>query len=156
MKPWVKNVLYGLAIIAGGFVLFNVAFMLASLVMLAYNAVARLIFGDLNTAPQELRFSWIYVYLVLVLVLSWFFLRWKRPNDLLKAIYLTMPLMVLLMTIGIALYTIPQWVMAIIGCLILGGVMLYLYKTKRSWVYYFSSIYVGVLALYVMLSGMQI
>ena len=67
-----------------------------------------------------------------------------------------MPLMVILVAIGISLYQQSKWMIAGAGAVIICALLSYLYKKKLSWLYYFSTLYVAVLALYILLSGMEI
>ena len=85
---------------------------------------------------------------------TWFVLT--RPlNDLVKATYFTMPLIVILTEVGVQFYRWPVLVWTI-GTIIVGAVLLYLYKTKRSWLYYFATFYVACVELFVMLFGIDI
>lgn len=154
LKQWQKNVLSAVVIAAAGYVLFLAAFLLAAVVMKVYSGIVVMFAGESGTA-QSIQIYWHYVYLAVVLILSWFILRLKI-SDLFKAAYLTMPLMVAFVEIGIHLYQQPQWVTAGICATIAGAVLFYIYKKKLSWLYYFSTFYVAATALYVLLSGMEI
>jgi hypothetical protein len=153
LKTWHKRVLSAIVVLAGGFVLFNLAFMLAAAVGQLYSLVVRLFGGQHTTAIES--GIWQYIYLVIVLLISWFILRSKWP-DLVKATYLTMPLMVVLIMIGILLYEQPQWLPIAIGAVIVGAVILYLYAKKQSWLYYLATAYTGLLALFIVLAGIDI
>ena len=153
LKPWQKNIIYMLVIIGVGFILFNLAFILAGLVNMAYNKVIMKFVNDIDNA-RMIPFLWHYVYIIFVLLLSWFVLT--RPlNDLAKATYFTMPLIVVLTEVGVQFYRWPVLVWTI-GTIIVGAVLLYLYKTKRSWLYYFATFYVACVELFVMLFGIDI
>lgn len=152
LKSWPKNILYMLIIIGVGFILFNLAFILAGLVRMAYNMII-MKFVDFKNA-RRIPFLWHYAYIIFVLLLSWFVLT--RPlNDLVKATYFTMPLIVILTEVGVQFYRWPVLVWTI-GTIIVGAVLLYLYKTKRSWLYYFATLYVACVELFVMLFGIDI
>ena len=151
LKLWQKNILSIFILIGVGFVLFNVAFILAYFVMRAYDMVIMPFVDKIGNA-RAIHFSWHYLYLILVLLLSWFVLC-RRLNDLVKATFSTMPLIVVLSEVGIQFYHWPVLVW-IIGAFIV--VFLYLYKMKRSWLYYFAVIYVVVVEIFIMLSGMEI
>lgn len=148
-KIWQKNVLSLIVIVGVGFILFNVAFILAALVL---NGTSRILGADPQAAPPLVGAA---IYLVLVLLLSWFVFR-SKLNDLVKATFLTMPLMVILMMVGVRIYEQSKWVIAGIGAAIVGAVIFYLYNKKLPWQYYFATFYVALLALFVMLSGMEI
>ena len=153
LKTWQKQILSAIVVLAGGFVLFNLAFMLAAAVSQIYRLAVRL-FGGQDTMAFESR-GWQYIYLVIVLLISWFVLRSKWP-DLVKATYLTMPLMIVLIIIGIWLYEQPQWLPIGIGAIIVGAVVVYLYVKKQSWLYYLAAAYTGLLALFIVLTGIDI
>ncbi len=153
LKTWQKNVLQAAAVAAGGFVMWNVAFILAAGVINGFNWLARLLAGNKDFAVNMMYGG--YLYVIIILVISWFIFKSKLPT-LAKAIYLPMPLMVLLLFQGIRLYEQPQWIPITIGAIIVCLVLLYLYKKKLSWLYYFATLYTGAMALYIILSGIDI
>ena len=149
LKPWQKSLLSMIIIIIGGFILFNFAFILTALVVRATMFIIR--------APENMPPPYIgrYITVILILIMSYIVFR-SRLNDTIKATYLTMPLMVALVMIGLSLYGKPQWVIYGTGALVIFAVTIYLYKKKLSWLYYFSTFYVAILGLYIMISGMEI
>jgi len=149
LKLYQKNILSVLAIVVGGFILFNLAFLLAALVI---NATMSLLGMAQNEAPP---FVGRILYLLIILLISWFVFH-SRLNQIIKATFLTMPLMVILVMVGISLYQQSKWMVAGIGAVIICFMLSYLYKKKLSWLYYFSTFYVVVLALCVMLFNVQI
>ncbi len=149
LKLYQKNVLSVLVILVGGFILFNIAFLLAALVI---NATISVLGIAQNGAPHIVGRV---LYLFLIFLISWFVFR-SRLNDIIKATFLTMPLMVILVMVGISLYQQSKWMIVGIGAVIICAVLSYLYKKKLSWLYYFSTFYVAVLALCVMLFNVQI
>ena len=149
LKPWQKNVLSALIVVAGGFILFNLAFLLAALVI---NTTMSVLGITQNEAPHIVGRV---VYLLLIFLITWIVFR-SRLNDTIKATFLTMPLMVILVMIGISVYQQSNWVIAGIGAVIICALLYYLYKKKLSWLYYFSTFYVAAVALYILLSGIEI
>lgn len=149
LKNWHKNVLSSFVIILGGFVLFNVAFLFAAFVI---NTSQGIMGMPQNAAPHLLSKA---LYLILIFTISWFILK-SKLNTLIKATYLTMPLIVVLVTVGLLLYQLPKSLIAIMGALIISVVILYLYKRKLSWQYYFAAFYVEVLGLYIMIFNIEI
>lgn len=144
-----KNLLSVLVIIVGGFVFFILSFLLYAFVINATMSVLKM---TQNEAPPIIGRL---LYLFLIFLISWFVFR-SRLNSLIKAAFLTMPLMVILVMVGIILYQQSKWMITIIGAVVIYGVLTYLYRKKLSWQYYFSTFYVVVLALYVMLFNVQI
>ncbi len=153
LKVWQKNILSALTILVGGFVLFNVAFLLAFIVYRIYGIVVMSIMDNGGNA-RAIHFSWHYLYIVIVLILSWFILR-RQLTDLVKATFFTMPLIVVLTEVGIQFYQWPFLVWGV-SIFIVSTVLLYLYKMKCSWLYYFATIYVVMVEVFVILSGIEI
>jgi len=149
LKIWQKNLLSAIVIMAVGFILFNAAFLLAALVL---NGFMILLGSNQNTAPPFVGRA---AYFILILLISWLVFR-SKLNDLIKASFLTMPLMVVLVMGGIGLYTQPKWIVAGAGALVIGAVILYLYKKRLPWLYYFATIFVAATALCVMLFNVEI
>lgn len=149
LKPWQKNVLSILVITGGGFLLFNLAFMLTALVVRA----SMLLLGQPEGAVPNLLGR--VLAMVLIFFLSWLVLRSKR-SDLVKATTLTLPLMVTLVGIGVALSFYSKGVVIGVGSVILGGVIFYLKKNRLPWLYYFATGYVAVLGLAIMLFHIDI
>ncbi len=145
VKPWVKSLLSVLVIIGGGFALFNLAFIIAAAIMWLTG-----IFTGLE-GPRHV----VGIIMLILLVLSWFVFK-SRLSNLLKATFLTMPLMTILVSLGLLLYEQPQWITYVIGAILIVMVLIYLYTKKLQWHYYVSTLYVGILALIIMITGMEI
>jgi hypothetical protein len=94
-------------------------------------------------------------FVILLYGISWFVFR-SKLNDLVKATYLTMPLMVTLVMIGIFAFQLTELVVYLLGAIVVAAVLYYIYKKKLSWLYYFATGYVVLVALYVMLAGIEI
>ncbi len=153
LKLWQKNILSALVIMVGGFILFNVAFMLAFLVNTAYGFAIRS-FVDGTENANFVHSLWHYIFIIIVLVISWFVLR-SKLNDLAKATYLTMPVAVVLTEVGLQLFEM-QALVWVVGAAIVLAVLFYLYKTKRSWMYYFATLYAAAVMAIVVLAGIEI
>jgi len=153
IKSWQKNSLSVIVIAIGGFILFYVIFILLSAIMRAGNAIARLIVGQEDYAANPMQ--WRFIFIVIILCISWLIFR-SKFNNLIKATYLTATLMVLYVMGGLLLYGQPQWMPLGVGSVIGVAVIIYLYKKKCVWQYYFATIYTSVLAVYVLFSGVDI
>lgn len=149
LKPYQKNALSVLAVAAGGFILFNLAFILAAIVI---NASMSFLGMAENAAPPAVGRV---VYLLLIFLISWLIFR-SRLNLIIKASFLAMLLMVILVLAGLSLYQYSKWITIGIGAVIICTVLFYLHKKKLSWLYYFSTFYVAVLGLCVMIFNIQI
>lgn len=145
-----KTLVCAAIIIVGGFVLFNLAFMLAAALVLGLNALLRL---GLNAQPPTV-YS-LLVFIVLLMVGTYFVFR-SQWDDLIKATFLTMPLMSLFVVLGVALYQLPQFVLFALGAGIVGALCVTFYLRKMPWLYYFAVAYVAALALWIVLAGIEI
>jgi len=146
LNNWQKNALSVIVIAVVGFILFNVAFLLAAIVI---NGIGML------TGGRQPTFVGFGVYFLLLLLLSWLVFR-SKLSHLVKATYLTMPLMAVLIMEGVILYQQPQWMPLTFGAVICGAILFYIYRKKLPWFYYFSVLYVAALALYVVIAGIEI
>lgn len=149
MKKSLKNLMSILVIVLGGFVLFNLAFILAALFI---NGAMRIV-GTTNS-PLPHFFSRV-LYLVVIFLISLGVFK-SKANTLVKATYLTMPLMIILVFLGMVLYGQPILLIIAICGLIISMVLLYLYKKNLSWHYYFATLYVAILGLCIMIFNIQI
>ncbi|MFH1736685.1 MAG: hypothetical protein ABH838_02185 [Actinomycetota bacterium] len=132
-SPLVGNVLRILAVPFFGFILWNFAFVLFAL----FVRLALLFFPtDFARTSSWFMTSMLIIFSVLLVALSWFVFRSILP-DLFKAIYATMPLAVMFVSIGILTY--PQPVLAYgLNGLAFVAILAYLVKTKQPWIYYYA------------------
>lgn len=149
MKTWHKNVLSLFVIVIGGFILFNVAFILAAFVI---NACISIMEISPDSAPPFIGKA---IYLIIIAIISLFVFK-SKLSTLVKATYLTVPLMVVQVFIGIVLYEQSKFIIAAIAALMISAVILYMYKKKLSWQYYFATLYVAVLGICIMVFNIQI
>lgn len=147
-KPWQKNLLSAFVIMAGGFLLFNVAFLIFAFITNA--AMGALGMPENAGPPSALRALAVTVILMIALAVFR-----SKLNDTIKATFLTMPLMTILVLVGMSFYT-KTFLVVLISAAVIGGLIYYLHQKKLPWVYYFATIYVAVLGLYVMLAGVEI
>lgn len=144
LKNYQKNVLSTFVIVIGGFLLLNLAFILAAFVI---NFTISFMGVDRNQAPPMIGRV---VYLVLIALISWFIFR-SKLNDTIKATYLTVPLMIVFVMLGLTLYQQPKWIITAIGVLIISGTLAFIKIKKFSWLYYFSILYVALLGLSILI-----
>lgn len=149
LKQWQKNIFSVLVIAGGGFVLFNLAFMLTALVVRA----SMVLLGQSEGAVPNLSGRLLAVFLIFLF--SWLVLRSKQ-SDLVKATTFTLPLMVVLVGAGVALSFYSKWIVIGMGVVIIGGVLFYLKKKGLPWQYYFATGYVAALGLSIMLFNIDI
>lgn len=149
LKPYQKNVLSAIAVAAGGFILFSLAFILAAIVINGSKSVLGMVE---NEAPPAIGRV---LYLLLIFLISWFIFR-SRLSHIVKAAFLAMLLMVILVMAGLSLYQYSKWFTIGTGAVIICAVLSYFHKKKLSWLYYFSTLYVALLGLCIMLFNIQI
>jgi len=94
------------------------------------------------------------LFVVIIGLISWLVFR-SKLGVLYKAIYMTVPLAVIFVTLGILLYRWPV-VAYSLGSLFAIGVLYYFYHTKKPWLYYYTLILVGLAMLMVGLLGIEI
>lgn len=148
-----KNILSALAVTFFGFILLNLTFLFDAL----YQGVIRGIVRLFIPLGPDTRLYWFpplmhASFVLVILLISWIVFR-SSLGVLYKAIYMTVPVAVVLATIGMFLY---RWSMVSysLGTLVCGGALYYFYRTKKSWLYYYAVILVGLaLAIFTLLGG---
>lgn len=148
-----KKVLTIIVIPVFGYVLLLATFMLAAIFRAALFRIFRIGGGPEETAGLLVG-SWRLLFMALMLLVSWFILRSKLP-ELYKAVYAAVPVAVVMTIVGIYLNRWPAAVYAV-DALIYGGIILYLYKAKKSWVYYYAVTWITAALLFMMAAGIDI
>lgn len=148
---WRRIILYALVIAVTGFVLLNITFILYALFFNLFRLFL----------PHEpaVEYRWLLtlrhiLFLIVIGLISWPVLI-SRIKPLYKAIYLTVPLATLFVTIGILLNQQPVLIYIISG-LITAGILLFLYRTRRPWFYYYTVILVAAALMIFSLTGGEI
>jgi len=155
MNQILKNILSALAVVVFGFFLLNVAFIFDFLFQDLIDTIVRFF----TTADVNMEWSWFpplkhAMFVVLISLISWYVFR-SKLGVLYKAIYMTVPLAVVFMTIGIFTYPWPIAAYSL-GGLFGIGVLYYFYRTKQPWLYYFALIFMSLIMLLVGLLGVEI
>lgn len=149
MEPWIKNILSMIVIVLVGFVLFNLAF------LMAYGIISLVTFftgASSSSPPSTISFA---ILLLILWIMAWFIFR-SRINDLAKATYLTMPLMSTLVVLSVLTFDLSQWVSLIIGGAFSALILYFIRLKKLSWLYTFAVFYVLILIAFIMLFDIQI
>ena len=135
-----------------GYVLLLITFLLTAIIRMG---LARLFFvGNSEPASWMPRFFHIGTAL-LFLLLSFLILRIKKLKPLFKATFAVVPTAVLLVYTGMFLYNWPTVVYIISGLIVI-SILFYLYKTKRSWMFYYAVGLVSITLLYMQINGIDI
>jgi len=153
-SPTVKNILSAIAVPIIGFLLLNLVFILDFLFQPAVRRIFAFFGRDMNP-EQNLFFIPPFLHIlfaILILLISMFVLR-SKLGPVWKAIYLTVPWAVALATLGILLHQKPI-ILAVIGLMLTISILVYLYRTKQPWIYYYSVILVAVvLSVFTLMGG---
>jgi len=149
LKNWQKQVLSVGILMAGGYVLFTLAFILYAFVINGLMAL-----GGMSENASPPAIGRVVAYL-LILILSWLVFRSRLPV-LVKATVLQMPLMVTLVMLGIVLYGQSILLLIVLGIAVMGATMAFITYRRLSWQYWFSTGYVAVLSLCIMIFDIQI
>lgn len=151
----VKNILSAVAVAVFGCILLNLTFIFDFLFQTLVDTFVKLF----SSADLNMTTSWYpgvkhALFVIIIGILSWFVFRTKL-SMLYKAIFLTVPTAVALLTIGIFLLRTPIVAFAL-GGLLTAGVLYYFYRTKQPWLYYYAVILVGFAMAVVGLTGVEI
>lgn len=145
LKKTFTPIVSALSVLGGGFILFNLGFLLLAL-MVPENWKLQ---GFLVTAGYALAALAVFVLM-----------KWALDKQAFKhtlwATLLTLPLMAVLVMIGIALYGQSDMVIYAVGAVVLIPVYVILYRRKLPWVYWLAVIYVTVLGLIIGMFDIQI
>ena len=150
-NPIAKKILQALAIAVFGFILLNLTFLFNFLVV---KLIGLFVSDEFISTHQWQWFPMIRhaVFLIIICLISWPVFR-SKLGMLYKAIYMTVPLAVIFVTIGIFLY---QWhiVPYLVGGLFAIGFLFYLYRTEQPWLYYYTVVLVALsLMIFTLLGG---
>lgn len=142
-----------LTIMLGGFVLFNVSFVILALLSNGLEVFADTT-GEVSSEMFQLGG---YIALVLVIAVSAKFLVSKEQlKHTLLASMLALLLMIVLVMIGIALYEQSDIVILLAGGLVIIPLLIFLYLKKANWTYIFATVYASGLGILVMLINIEI
>ncbi len=139
-----------LGIIIFGFILLNITFIMAFLFQTIFRGILDLFleYNDYTWLP----FITHGLFMVLIIYLSWLIFKAKLSTYY-KAIYMVVPTAVIFITVSILCYPIV-WLGYLINSILGISVLIYFYKTKQPWLYYYAVILMGlVLLIFTLLGG---
>jgi len=152
-NPLVKNILSAVAVAIFGFILLNLTFLFDFIFQSVIRALVSLFIPltpDTNLPLLPGLFHGSFV--VVIGLISWLVFR-SKLKVIYKAIYMTVPVAVVLATVGIFLYRWPI-VSYSVGSLLCISALYYFYRTKQPWLYYYTVVLVGLtLAIFTLLGG---
>jgi len=145
-NKWINYMFPVVVIIIGGFVLFNLAFMSLG------------IFFDLNNIELDslLLFGGYLVSAIVLFGITRYFLPKKEAKDTIIATLLTLPLMVIIVSIGIRMHLQPDYLIIGLCALVFLPIIIAIKRLKLSWVYWLACGYVIILGLLIMIFDIQI
>lgn len=150
-----KNILSAAAVTIFGFILLNITFVVDFLFQSLIDKIINLFTStDINMAWRWFPPTKHAMFMVVIGLISWLIFR-SKLGVLYKAIYMTVPLAVIFATIGMFLGKWPMIAYPLGGLFSL-GVLYYFYRTKRSWLYYYTVILISLVMLLVSLLGVEI
>jgi len=154
-NPLIKNILSALAVAVFGFILLNITFLFDAL-------IHDLVIGFITffiSFDMLMTYIWFPpmmhgLFVVAIGLISWFVFK-SKLGVFYKAIYMTVPVAVVLVTFGMFLF---PWPVAayLIGALFSIGVLYYFYRTKQPWLYYYTVILISLVLAIFSLSGGEI
>lgn len=143
IKGILAPILSAIAIVLGGYALFNLAFMTLGLI------------ADLSTANYPLYLGYLAFCAIGAVILK-LVLSQDMFKHTLIATLITLPLMAIVIFIGISTYQQPKYVTIGLGALVIILALAISYFKKFHWVYYFAILYVAALGLYIVLADVEI
>jgi hypothetical protein len=146
-----KNILSALAVAVLGCVLLSLAFLLN---FLLFKLIDFILPHELMSAFQWFPMARHALFLVIIVLISWPVLR-SKLSTLYKAIYLTVPVTVVLVSIGIFMYQWPPAAYLVAG-IFTAGILFYLYCMRQPWIYYYTVLLVALTLMVFTLLGGQI
>ncbi|MDX9809446.1 MAG: hypothetical protein RBT04_04795 [Sphaerochaetaceae bacterium] len=149
IKNWPKQILTSGIMLAGGFVLFNAAFLLFAGIFWAMEALSEST-GKLFNPSTSRLLAYLCIMIISGLILS------SRLKVIVKATILELPLMVTLVMAGIYFYGKPIYLLILFCAAIIAVVVAYIMYRKLSWQYYFAVASVTVLGVCIMIFNIQI
>ncbi len=149
-NPLVKNILSAVAVAVVGFVLLNLTFLFY---VFLQNLIQEIFGYDISFQP---KLPWLapLLFLLIIGLISWLVFR-SKLNAFWKASVAIIPLAVILVFIGIRWYIWPVIAYSFGGLLSL-GVLYYLWRAKKSWLYFYVVILVSAALAISSLLGMEI
>lgn len=150
---FVKYILQALAVAIFGFILLNIAFLFDWVFHIVVIYILKLLIPAdvLNNLPWFPPLMHV-LFMIIICITSWYIFR-SKLGDFYKAVFITVPLAVVFVTLGILFYRWPIVPFALSG-LIVVALIVYFSRTKQSWLYYYAVVIVAaVLALFTLFGG---
>lgn len=130
---YLKNVLIALVMAVASYILLNITFILYAFLSMSI--------GHFLPAEFPLTHWWfppltLGLFIIIIAIISVRVFK-SKLKDSYKAIYSSVPLAVVYVALGIALFHWPVFAYGV-NILVFGAVIFYLYTAKMSWFYYYT------------------
>lgn len=145
-NKWINYLIAMVVIIIGGFVLFNLAFLSLG------------IMSDFNNIELDslVIFGGYLISLIVLFGIAKYALSANLAKDTIIATLLTLPLMVIIVSIGIRMHLQPDYLIIGVCALVFLPIIIVMQRLKLSWVYWLACGYVMALGLLIMIFDIQI
>lgn len=154
-NPLIKNILSALIITIFGFILLNLTFLFDVL----YQGAIRGLIGIFMPLSPDSNLYWfpplMHLSFIFIIGIISLFVFKSKLKTIYKAIFLAVPLAVVLASIGMFFYQSPIAVYSL-GALFSISVLCYFYRTKQPWLYYYTLILISLVLLISVLIGVEI
>ncbi len=150
---FVKNILLAIAVAVFGFILLNLTFIFDFLFQTLIDSFIKFFIPiDINRTWQWYPPLKHFLFVIIIGLISWFVFK-SKLKTLYKVIYLSVPLAVIFVSLGIFFYRTPL-VSYLLGVLTTLGFLYYFYRTKKPWLYFYALILVSlVIATFSLMGG---
>ena len=156
-NPITKNILSALAIIVFGFLLLNISFVIDFLFHFLAEFIMGILFPKIMDHSNSLPWyaPLIHILFALLIVIISIFVFKSKIGPFYKATFMTVPVAVILATMGILFYQMP-FLIFLIGGLFTATALYFFWQKRLSWLYYYALIIVVLALLISFLTGGEI
>jgi hypothetical protein len=153
LKNVISIIVSLLTIMLGGFVLFNLAFILLALLVNGFEVFADSA-GEVSREMLQLA-SYVAIAIAIAVAAKFLLTKEQLKHTLLASMFALL-LMVVLVMIGIALYKQSDIIILLAGGVVIIPTLILLFMKKANWTYIFATVYASSLGILVMLFNIEI
>jgi hypothetical protein len=153
LKNVISIIVSLLTIMLGGFVLFNLAFILLALLVNGFEVFADSA-GEVSREMLQLA-SYVAIAIAIAVAAKFLLTKEQLKHTLLASMFALL-IMVVLVMIGIALYKQSDIIILLAGGVVIIPILILLFMKKANWTYIFATVYASSLGILVMLFNIEI
>jgi hypothetical protein len=153
LKNVISIIVSLLTIMLGGFVLFNLAFILLALLVNGFEVFADSA-GEVSREMLQLA-SYVAIAIAIAVAAKFLLTKEQLKHTLLASMFALL-IMVVLVMIGIALYKQSDIIILLAGGVVIIPTLILLFMKKANWTYIFATVYASSLGILVMLFNIEI